>query len=263
MSLDEQKSKFNALNNWFSTIQGKDVENAFQRELNHLNNLLHGQTLLQLGNCAGNAWLYNLHYTHKWIAMPDGHCANTLQTLFTQLPFDRNSIDCLIAPLTMEAFTHQKNPIDEIDRVLKPMGYVIFFGVNPISLWGLKLRLSHFSVFGELKGRPTSVFFLQRAMSHRSYIQCSLSSFYFIPPVKTSNWLQRLEILNELGKLISPCPPGFYCLVMQKYQENYPNLLISEVEKKSLEKVQVLQPVCQSLETDKAISAHKYKNLFE
>lgn len=52
--------------------------------------------------------------------------SSTIITSYTQLPLDRNSIDCVIVPFAMEAFSHQKNPIDEIDRVLKPMGYAIF-----------------------------------------------------------------------------------------------------------------------------------------
>ncbi len=48
------------------------------------------------------------------------------------LPFKRDSIDCILAPLTLQCFNLNKNPIDEIDRVLKPMGYLVIFGTNPI-----------------------------------------------------------------------------------------------------------------------------------
>lgn len=245
MSFDAQKSRFRALDNWFNSPQGIDLSEAFLSELAHLNEFLYGETLLQLGNCGDNTWLQSLHYTHKWRATPYVLPSSTLITSFNQLPIDRNSVDCILAPLIMEAFSHKKNPIDEIDRILKPMGYVVFFGINPISLWGLFVRLRRYSCFGSLTGKPSSVFFIKRAMLHRGYIQCNFSNFYYIPPVSSIKWLDKLEILNELGKMISPCPAGFYCLVMQKQQEANTDLLLSAVEDELWEGKTALRPACQ------------------
>lgn len=245
LSFDAQKTRFRALDDWFKTPQGIDLGSAFTRELTSLNEFLHGETLLQLGHCGENPWLKALHYTHKWYATPYVNSSSTLISSFNQLPLDRNSVDCIIAPLIMEAFTHQKNPLDEIDRILKPMGYAIFLGIYPLSLWGLFIRLKRNFCFGPLPGKPTSVFFVKRTMLHCGYIQCNLSSFYYIPPVSTKKWLDKLEIFNELGKMISPCPAGFYCLVMQKQEESHPDLLLNEIENKQRDCSSLLQPACQ------------------
>ncbi len=244
MSFDAQKSRFRALEHWFSSPQGIDVGDFFVAELAHLNSILYGETLLQLGNYSNNFWLEKLRYHHKWCVSPYINSSSTFVASFNQLPIDRNSIDCIIAPLVMEAFSHQKNPIDEIDRILRPMGYVVFFGINPMSLWGLFVRLKRFSLFGSLAGKPMSVLSIKRAMLHRGYSQCNISSFYYIPPVSTKKWLHKLEILNELGKMISPCPVAFYCLVVQKQQEAHPDLLLAELEGKLWSKRE-LQPACQ------------------
>ncbi|WP_051555083.1 class I SAM-dependent methyltransferase [Legionella fairfieldensis] len=246
MSLNAEKSKFRALDNWFNSPQGIDVGDAFTTELSHLNEFLYGETLLQLGHCSTNPWLRPLHYSHKWCATPYTDPLSTLVTSFNYLPLARNSVDCIIAPLTMEAFNYKKNPIDELDRVLKPMGYVVFLGINPMSLWGLFVRLKRYSCFGPLKGQPMSVFFIKRAMLHRGYIQCNLSAFYYIPPVSTEKWVRNLHILNELGKMISPCPAGFYCLVMQKEEEAHPDILSGAIKAKQWEREGALQPTYQS-----------------
>lgn len=245
MSFDAQKSRFRALDNWFNSPQGIDLGGAIASELAHLNEFLHGETLLQLGHCGAESWLKDLHYTHKWRATPYIHSSSTLISSYTQIPIDRNSVDCVIAPLVMEAFSHHKNPIDEIDRILKPMGYAVFLGINPLSLWGIYIRLRRFSCYGPLKAKPMSVFYVKRAMLHRGYIQCHLSTFYYIPPVSTDRWLHKLEILNELGKMISPCPAGFYCLVVQKQEECHPDILLTAQEDELWDRNAALNPACQ------------------
>ena len=116
-------------------------------ELAHLNEFLYGETLLQLGSSGGDSWLKTLHYSHKWYATPYMNSSSSLITSFTQLPIDRDSVDCVIAPLVLEGFG-SKNPIDEIDRILKPMGYVVFFGINPMSLWEFLYAYDDFHVLG-------------------------------------------------------------------------------------------------------------------
>ncbi|KTD52418.1 methyl-transferase [Legionella rubrilucens] len=213
--------RFRALEQWFASPLGKDIAQAFDTELAHLKQLLHGEIMLQLGSGSENLWFSSLRFQHKWLAMThfDPNKA-TLVTKLNQLPLDRDSVDCIIAPLALEAFTHLENPIDEWDRVLKPMGYLVFLGINPLSLWGGWLRYSKNACFNGAAGYPKSVFSIKRALIHRGYMQCHFNAFYYAPPAKTEKWRRRLQILNVIGKMISPMPAGFYCLVVQKYVES-------------------------------------------
>lgn len=216
----DQINRFIALEQWFASPLGNDIAEAFDAELAHLKHLLHGDIMLQLGSGSENLWFPSLRFQHKWLATP--HCdlnKTTLVTKLNQLPLDRDSIDCLVAPLTMDAFSQQENPIDEWDRVLKPMGYLVLLGINPFSLWGFWLRYYKNACFGAARGHPKSVFSIKRALIHRGYMQCHFNAFYYAPPVKSKQWLHKLRILNVIGKMISPMPAGFYCLVMQKYVE--------------------------------------------
>lgn len=244
LSFQEQQNRFETLNQWFSSSLGQHVAQAFSRELAHLKNLLHGNILLQLGNCDNNQWLNCLRFQHKWLAAAwtEPH-QTTFCSNFNQLPLDRDCIDCLIAPLTLEAFT-AKNPLDEIDRVLKPMGYVVFFGINPISLWGAWLKYSKNSCFGPLKGHTRSALTIKRAMLHRGYIQCHFNVFYYTPPLRNEKTRAKFELLNQISKMISLNPAGFYCLVMQKYVENHIPLSAVTDQDRVIDTPVSLRPIC-------------------
>ncbi len=233
MSLVDQLNKFSALNQWFSSPQGLHVSTAFAKELKRSKELLHGELILQLGSCGEPHLMSELHYMHKWLASPFlSPSLPSLITSLSQLSIDRNSVDCVLLPLTMEAFPHLL-VLDEVDRILKPMGQLVFIGINPMSAWGMLSNFKKNACFGNLNTKLRSVFFIKRAMLQRGYIQHSLSTFYYIPPVVKEKWLYRLEICNEIGKIVWPFPAAFYCLVLQKYQENR---LLETVENRLLNK---------------------------
>lgn len=220
MHFDEQVSKYMAMDRWFKTPQGYRVAQAFTAELTPIADQMKGQRLLQLGHCGDNLWLSLLKFHVKWIVNPCPMPKKTqMISSLTALPIERDSIDCLIAPLTLEAFERPKSPIDEMDRVLKPLGYAIFFGINPISFWGAALRFNYLQCFGPISSvRLMSSMTLKHEMLHRGYRQCFFDSFYYIPPVSSEYLIEKSEFLNEMGKMIWPYPAGFYCLVMQKHQ---------------------------------------------
>lgn len=226
MQLDEQISKYRSLNEWFCTPQGQHVAQAFAAELEYVSGEFSGLNLLQLGACGDNVWLSSLRYRNQWIASP---CVipkkASLVTSLNLLPIERDRIDCVISPLTLEAFSGTKNPIDEIDRILKPMGYAIFFGINPISFWGAALRWGNLTCFGSFASTLTSSLTLRHTMLTRGYRQCALTSFYYIPPVSSEFMIQKLGFFNEMGKMLWPFPAAFYCLIVQKYQQCPPSLL--------------------------------------
>lgn len=235
MALEEQVIKYHALDAWFQTPQGLRVAQAFTSELATVSEFLQGKQLVQLGSCGDNAWLSSLHFRHQWLLTPcETALKATIFTSLTSLPLERNSVDCVIAPLTLEAFGLEKSPLDEIDRILKPMGYVIFFGINPLSFWGAGLRFHFIRCFGQTRSVVTSSLLLKHGMLSRGYTQCLLKSFYYIPPVTHKNAIKRLEFFNEMGKMIWPFPAGFYCFIVQKYQSDTLSLLFPQGDEELL-----------------------------
>lgn len=251
LSMTQQIAKYHALDKWFQTSEGKPVEEAILVELMRFSQLVAGKNMLQLGACGANSWLDIFKVASSWIVSPDRSGKSVdFVSFIDQLPLDRSSVDVVIAPLTLEAFAEKISLIDEIDRVLKPMGYVIIVGINPLGAWSLAARLGFFSCFGEQKPAIHSPFKMNRLFLQRGYRQCILKGFWYIPPFKNPQWIKRLNFLNEVGKILWPFPSGFYCYIAQKYETAYPNMA-AELSEKSLLKdyKSGLQPVVSSEHT--------------
>lgn len=191
---------------------------AFAAELSKFNEVIYGKSLLQFGNFQANGWLDSLHFNHKWLMAPYiDYKQLSFIASFAALPIDRNSLDCIIAPLTLELVPQQRPlVISEIDRVLKPTGYVVLFGINPWSVWGASIKWGKKSCLSEAVEDLYSSFSIKRQFIKLGYKQCAHLSFYYIPPVSHDKTMQKLEFFNEVGKMLWPFPSGFYCLIMQK-----------------------------------------------
>lgn len=214
---------YQTVDNWFYSPQGAWAGKLFAAALDPFAETLQGSVLLQMGSCGTNPWLETLHFYRKWIASPyfssqPGHIITSL----TQIPLDRNSVDCILAPLTMETLGQYDHILDEMDRILKPMGHLVIFGLNPLSMWGLAAKL------GLLTGIPASLihwhssFTLNRACISRGFQQILLDNFDYIPPVRSRRCFNNLFFMNEIGKMIWPFPANFYCYIAQKYEPGYP-----------------------------------------
>jgi hypothetical protein len=225
--IEQQVKQFNALHEWFQTALGLSVAEEFRKQLLPVLEYLKGDTLLQLGHCANNLWLDDLHFKNKWIASPFlSNKKNTIVCSLSQIPSQRNSIDCIIAPLTLEPFLNSFTLFDEIDRVLKPMGYVVFLGLNPWSVWSGALKCGWLHCYAEKKIKLHNSFHLNRVLGQRGYRQCALNHFYFIPPFNNTALLKKLTFFNVVGKMLWPFPSGFYCYIAQKYEPISPSLLL-------------------------------------
>ncbi len=226
MSLDDQKTKYRALDDWFRTAQGFDIGQACAARLARLPDDCCGNALLQLGSGGENSWLPALNFRRQWMISPCLSVSSpAVVSSLNALPLNRNSVDGVLALFSMEALGWEKNPLDEIDRILAPMGHVIVVGINPFSLWGLALRLGLINCFGGQAATLISPLYLQQSLLRRGYRQRCFDSFYYLPPLRHEQWIKRLAFLNEMGKMVAPSPAGFYCLTMQKYQTCRPNLV--------------------------------------
>ena len=65
-------------------------------------------------------------------------------------------------------------------------------------------------------------------MKRRGYRQYFFDTFDYAPPIKSARMIKALEFLNSMGKMIALAPPGFYCILMQKYTLDPSFLWLSE-----------------------------------
>lgn len=223
MAIDEQIGKARALDRWFNSAQGIALSADFSQELQKIPALTQISSLLQLGVCGDSPWLELFKLRKKWILSPDYYTKSAdLVGSFKQIPLESRSLDLVIAPMTMELFGDTTALIDEIDRVLKPMGLVIILGVNTLSLWSLASHMGFFSCIPGFTMKLHSSFLLNRAFVQRGYKQWLLEGFWYLPPFAKAAWIRRFNFLNQMGKIISPIPAGFYYLVAQKLEPGYP-----------------------------------------
>ena len=228
--IEEQKKQYRALNEWFQTPLGLFVAKEFSSQLEPVNSFLRGETLLQLGNCGNNPWLKTLNFNRKWIASPFA-LDNTisLECSLNQIPLNRNSLDCIVAPLTLEPFGNNFSLIDEIDRILKPMGFIVLVSINPWSLWGGAMKCGLLHCYKDRMIKVRTPFNVNRIFLQRGYRQCSLSNFCYIPPVNSKGLLKKLTFIDEVGKMLWPFPSGFYCYIAQKYEQIHPSLIAEPI----------------------------------
>jgi hypothetical protein len=213
------------LDQWFLTPQGKAVGHAFMQHLGELHPLLpyfKGQRLLQIGAAGAHPWLKYFNYQERYLlAMQTPHLDQPgFLKVFGHthaLPLASESMDCVIAPLSLDACEDAMMALNELDRILKPMGFLVIYGLNRWSLWSLAMRFGLGVNIPRGTIHPCSLLRLKNTLIHFEYLIHHLGLFYYLPPVHSSKWINRLEIFNELGKMISPCPSGFYCMVVQKH----------------------------------------------
>lgn len=232
------------LNKWFQSPLGLFAAHEFAINLEAIDLHLRGETLIQLGNCGDNVWLKKLDFKHKWIISPFALANNIdIESELNHLPLNRNSIDCVLAPLTLEPFNTSLSLIDEIDRILKPMGYVVLLCINPWSLWGGALKCGLLNCYRDRHVKMRTPLNLNRMFMQRGYRQISLNNFCYLPPVNSAGLIKKLTFLDEIGKMLWPYPSGFYCYVAQKYQMIHPPLVARPLPQPVSDYQSPLQPV--------------------
>ncbi len=225
-----QARKYELLNKWFDSNQGKRVAQDCVSELDKIACHISGKYLLQIGVTGSNDLLADMNFRNKIVVSPSFKVENAHSYAAVEnLPFKDNSIDCILAPFSMELSPNNKNIIEEFDRILKPRGFIIFLGINPCSFWGISAFFRRIKYLSAFSLRLRSVLHLKKLFFDFGYTHSYLSSFYYIPPVNNLKLIHNLEFLNEMGKMIWPYPASFYCFIVQKC-ENGSQLIYNEEE---------------------------------
>lgn len=219
-------SYYQSLGDWLKTPLGEAVGYEFAKAVHSFENQLRGEVLIQIGGGERNPWLDHCNYKHTWIASPTAlSVANEIRCSLSQLPIDRDAADAVALPLALEPHKDCQVLLDEVDRILKPMGFVIIFGINPWSLWGASVKAGVLSGFHSSNLSLHTPYGLSRLLLNKGYRQCALTHFCYLPPLKNPAYLHRLEFLNVVGSMLWPFPSGFYCMIFQKYEPAHPHLI--------------------------------------
>ena len=207
------------LNRWYSSPQGLDIGVQFCQKLYPFKSILHGERAIQIGAYEKLPLLEALTYQHKWYFSPQlSDLSADFFSDFNTIPLQRHSVNAIFSPLSLNTLDASQWPLDILDYILQPMGYIIIFAINPYSLWGGALKYGLLPCLPNTAHSSMPIFKIQNALKHRGYTQLHLEHFYFLPPVSSLKWLNRLAFLNQMGHMLPLNPAAFYLLVMKKYE---------------------------------------------
>lgn len=221
----------NGIEGWFQTQHGHRVLHRFREQLRPLSSTIKGEKILQLGLTSKTPLFSELNFSNQWIvSVQPNQDERSIQARFDYLPFKNESVNTILMPFSFCERRFQDWPLDEIDRVLKSMGYVIFFAINPISLWGLGMHFHKLSFIRKKVSQLPSLLQLKRAMIRRGYQHYYVNYFYYLPPVRKNITINRFRVIEQMGELFPPWPAAFYILVMKKSSLIYPDNIVPAVQ---------------------------------
>ncbi len=137
---------------------------------------------------------------------------------FEALPFESQSVDLLILPHVLEFSADPHQLLREVERVLRPEGRVIVFGLNPFSLWGARHLLSSWWFSPKLP-RQTKMIPLSRLRDWLKLLEIEFdrASFGCYRPLSSSeSTLNRTGFFEVLGDRFWPVCGAVYCVTAVK-----------------------------------------------
>ena len=126
---------------------------------------------------------------HRWLAGRDVLCE------FDALPFESASLDLVLLPHALELACDAHALLREVERVLRPEGRLIVFGLNPASLWGLRQNLGRLRRRGEpylpRDGEFIGYWRLRDWLQLLSFDVEAARFGVYRPPMRSEAWLHR------------------------------------------------------------------------
>ncbi|MEP7311102.1 MAG: methyltransferase domain-containing protein [Pseudomonadota bacterium] len=125
---------------WLGTPLGLELIAAETQLLSAVLDDVFGLELLQLGRWGGTRELLSASRTRRQTIVSEHAAGGPVDVLgrLAALPVQRDSVDAVLLPHTLEFEADPQAVVREADRVLTGEGQLIILGFRPWSLWGLR-----------------------------------------------------------------------------------------------------------------------------
>lgn len=208
------------ISDWYLTPQGKAVFSAEMTVLNNLAEKMFGDYLLQLGGPKDADFLsaIKVHkqiYLNPSLKFLPSNCDYSICGNFHELPFAPGSIDVTIVAHVLEFIRQPRQMLREIFDVLVPEGYMVIFGFNPHSLWGL-MRMFKNKHAAPWSGHFITFKHLCCWLEELSFSVLSYQTLLFRPVSDKKENLNKLLLMEGFGEMFCPSLGGVYAIVAQK-----------------------------------------------
>ncbi|MFT4192495.1 MAG: methyltransferase domain-containing protein [Comamonas sp.] len=139
------------------------------------------------------------------------------------LPLESASIDLLLLPFTLDLSGDPHQTLREVERVLVPEGRVLFIGMNPASLWGLRQWRAHLyrrMGMGQLylpgEGQFIAPWRLRDWLGLLEFEVDGNAFGCYRPSLRTAAWLQHYGWMDDLGARSWPIFGAVYAVMATK-----------------------------------------------
>lgn len=212
------------LRQWYRTELGRELLAVEQGQLNAVLTGLFGYHLVQLGCPVADDLLGQSRIKQRVILEGDvlakdfacmevaNHCVAESQ----HLPFERDSIDVMVLPHTLEFEENPHQILREVERTLIPEGHVVIMGFNPFSLWGVTRMFIGWRRRVPWCGHFYSTLRIKDWLALLGFDTVLLQGYFFRPPVQHDGSLEHLNFMEHYGARGWPFPGGGYILVARK-----------------------------------------------
>lgn len=121
-----------------------------------------------------------------------------IEAEFSELPIASASIDLVLLPHTLEFIDNPRQLLSEACRIVKPEGYLIIFGFNPCSLWGLNKKWQKHPEI-PWTGNFTYLSTLKKWLALAEFELVKHEKLLFRPPLQKESLYDKLKLLEWIG----------------------------------------------------------------
>ena len=133
-----------------------------------------------------------------------------------ELPFEHNSVDVVLLHHALDFAESPHQVLREAARVLRPGGYLLNVGFNPLSWWGVYRRLKFNKDTVPWQGHFISPQRMHDWLALLELTEVKVLSDYYAMPFAKSNWRQNSKLLEAATKRCSGHCGAFMLQVARK-----------------------------------------------
>jgi len=207
---------------WLQTPPGRYLLSWEREQMDLAVADIFGFHALQLGLPELDALAAN-RMQHRWLASNTPVSNPHFVSDYSALPFSAQSLDLVVMPHSLELTADPHTALREVERVLVPEGRMVICGLNPTSLWAMRMRrarlLHRWGVGQEFLPSAHQFIGYWRLRDWLRLLGFEVEVVRFgcyRPALPNEKWFQRLAPLESLGSRWWPIFGAVYFLVAVK-----------------------------------------------
>jgi len=133
-----------------------------------------------------------------------------------ELPLAHNSVDLVVLHHTLDFAQSPHQVLREAARILRPGGYLVHIGFNPLSWWGVYRQLKFDKQTVPWQGHFISPQRMHDWLALLELTETRVLSDFYMAPFEKASWRQRSRLLESLTRHCSSGCGAFMLQVARK-----------------------------------------------